>query len=436
MTRFLLAAGVAALAIASPAAADPGKNENGRGGARAERTKSFQGERAKGNRQAVERAGKAREQRAERAKKPREQSFERGKRVAEARAKTSERRIERSKKAIEQRAESGRKVLERRDKAQRQLVERRQALANREFKDREQLLKERSRQLEKVAERRRDDIRIRDFDDDDRWAVLGRGRALIDGCPPGLARQNELCMPPGQYTKRMMGQVLPAAYRDKALPLSLRSIYRDTDDYYWRYGDNGYLYRVDRDRNLIDALLPLIGAGYGVGQAFPTTYMNNYVPDYYRAFYPDTPDDYYRYANGYVYEIDRDSGMIEDLIPMYGNGYGVGQMLPASYSYYNLPYQYRDWYQDDDEYYYRYAPGAIYQVDRGSNLITSIASLLAGDLGVGSRLPVGYDVYNVPLSYRDRYYDTADNWYRYNDGYIYQVDPTTRLITAAIQAIT
>jgi hypothetical protein len=61
--------------------------------------------------------------------------------------------------------------------------------------------------------------------------------------------------------------------------------------------------------------------------------------------------------------------------------------------------------------------------------------LLAGDLGVGQRLPSGYDAYNVPLTYRDRYADSADAWYRYNDGYIYQVDPKTRLISAVINAI-
>jgi hypothetical protein len=93
-------------------------------------------------------------------------------------------------------------------------------------------------------------------------------------------------------------------------------------------------------------------------------------------------------------------------------------------------------YYDTDEAYYRYAPGAIYQVDPQTNLITSVASLLTGQpLGIGQSLPMGYDAYNVPYAYRDRYYDTDDSWYRYADGNIYQVDPTTRLITAVIDAI-
>jgi hypothetical protein len=50
-------------------------------------------------------------------------------------------------------------------------------------------------------------------------------------------------------------------------------------------------------------------------------------------------------------------------------------------------------------------------------------------------MPDGYGVYNVPYDYRSRYYDTPDAWYRYDDGYIYRIDPTTRLIQAAIQLL-
>ena len=111
------------------------------------------------------------------------------------------------------------------------------------------------------------------------------------------------------------------------------------------------------------------------------------MPNQYRAFYPDNSDDYYRYANGYVYEVDRDSGLIESMIPLMAGGYGMGQMLPPSYSAYNVPYQYRGLYADNDDYLYRYAPGAIYQVDPTTSLITGIASLLTGNgLSVGKGL--------------------------------------------------
>ncbi len=159
------------------------------------------------------------------------------------------------------------------------------------------------------------------------------------------------------------------------------------------------------------------------------------VPQSYNAFYRDNDDDYYRYANGYVYEIDRSSGLIENMTPLLDRGYGIGQMLPASYGAYNLPQQYRPMYYDSPTANYRYAPGAIYQVDPTTQLITAVASLLAPGLGVGQQLPQAYSAYNVPLGFRDQYYDTADNLYRYNNGNIYQVDPTTQLVTALVRAV-
>ena len=102
------------------------------------------------------------------------------------------------------------------------------------------------------------------------------------------------------------------------------------------------------------------------------------------------------------------TGMVENVIPNYGYGYGVGQLLPSSYAYNNLPYNYRGYFNDSDDYYYRYAPGAIYQVNRETALITAVAALLTGGLTVGQPLPIGYSAYNVPMAYRSNYYDTPD----------------------------
>ena len=114
----------------------------------------------------------------------------------------------------------------------------------------------------------------------------------------------------------------------------------------------------------------------------------------------------------------------------------MGRCCRPAYSAYNVPYQYRSLYQDNDDYYYRYAPGSIYRVDAGSGLIDSVAALLMpGGMSVGQQLPMGYDAYNVPMAYRSQYYDTPDNMYRYANGNIYQVDPTTRLVTAIISAL-
>ena len=138
---------------------------------------------------------------------------------------------------------------------------------------------------------------------------------------------------------------------------------------------------------------------------------------------------------GVVYEVDCFSGMVEDVIPLYAGGYGVGQLIPSAYTYYNVPMQYRPLYYDTADYGYWYAPGAIYQYEPRTSMITSVAALLSPGFTIGQPLPVGYGVYNVPYAYRATYYDTPTAWYRYNNGYIYQVDPATQLVTAIVASI-
>ena len=220
------------------------------------------------------------------------------------------------------------------------------------------------------------------------------------------------------------------------VPATIQYLYPDTPAYYYQYGD-GYLYQVDRTTSLIAALIPLLAGGYLPGQYLPQPYMASYVPDYYglSAFYPDYGDICNRYANGVIYKVDCETGYVEDVIPMYAGGYGVGQILPTAYSYYNVPMQYRAMYYDTPDYGYWYAPGAIYQYDQRSSLITSVAALMGPGFTVGRPLPVGYDVYNVPYEYRATYYDTPTAWYRYNNGYIYQVDPATLVVTAIVASL-
>jgi len=265
----------------------------------------------------------------------------------------------------------------------------------------------------------------------------------MGGCPPGLASKG--CMPPGQAAK-LLGTPFSDAERIARLgsvPLSAQYLYPDTNDYFYRYGD-GYLYRVDRQSSLVDALLPLLGGGYMPGSYLPNSYMsdpyygmNSYFPAAYGFdnFYPDYGNDCYRYGNGVVYQVDCYSGFVENVIPMYAGGYGVGQIIPSDYSYYNVPMQYRSLYYPTADYSYWYAPGAIYQYDTSSSLITSVAALMSPGFTIGQPLPAGYGVYNVPYDYRTTYYDTPDAWYRYNNGYIYQVDPTTQLVTAIVASL-
>jgi len=226
--------------------------------------------------------------------------------------------------------------------------------------------------------RDRDVVRVRDFDDDGRFAGRRFARGFDNGCPPGLAKKDNGCLPPGQ-AKKIVGTLLPAALSSRALVGPYRDWYRDDDRFLYRMGSDGQIYRVNRANSLIDALIP--------------AQLNDF------GYYP------------------------------------VGMAYPSSYNFYNVPVQYSSYWPDNDDYFYRYGNGAIYQVDPQTSMIRSIVALLAGDLSVGQPLPVGYSTYNVPLAYRDRYYDTPDAWYRYNDGYVYRVDPATQLVTAVIRAL-
>ena len=470
MTRLLLAAGVAALAITAPASADRGGKG---GGGRAQAAQVERGGGGKARAKRVERARPARVERTSRAStmraaRPERQAFraERAERSTaraqridrsafrlasvqrqhsrpERATNRTERRTERAAVRPERSAQVREQRVGRLADVRQQRVDRATAIQDRranrlaDIQDRRaDRLATRALRVDRAArfrERPADVVRLRNVSTRlaERGYPLGYG---YGGCPPGLAKKPIACMPPGLAAK-LIGRPLATAAAFSAfdpLPNSLRSLYYDDDDYYYRYGD-GYVYRVDRDRDLIAAMIPLFGGGLGLGDPFPSYYMNSYVPSYYSGFYPNTPYDCPRYAYGYIYEVDCVSGLVEDLVPTYDYGYGVGQFLPSSYSYYNLPYPYRDYYADTDDYYYRYAPGAIYRVDPTTSLITAVVSLLTGNgFAVGQPMPLGYDMYNVPLAYRTTYYDTPDTWYRYNNGYIYSVDPRTRLVTAAV----
>jgi hypothetical protein len=451
MRNIFLAAGVAALAISAPAASKPENKGNQGGGAAAQAQqgggqKADRGGRGGGERQevrgnrhgggeAMARADRGQQMRVDRGPMRMAQA-ERGR--GNAQADRGPDRVKESRQVRVERPQRQEMRQARVDRQQRQDIKVRgndrsiERMANRgRGKPIDSAIVNRGGQDVRIVD---NNVRVRDYERFQSRFADNRALGLIDGCPPGLAKKTPACVPPGQ-AKKLVGTLLPTAYRSSFLPDGLRDYWRDNDDYYYRYNNEGYLYQVNRDTNLISSLLPLFGGGYTLGQTFPYQSSAYYMPSYYQPFYQDSADMLYRYDNGYVYGIDPYSGMIDNIIPAYDNGYGVGQMLPASYSYYNLPYPYRSYYSDNNDYYYRYAPGAIYQVDRDSQLISAVVSLLGGGLGVGQQLPLGYSAYNVPLSYRDQYYDTPDNWYRYSNGYIYQVDPTTQLITAVIDAI-
>jgi hypothetical protein len=188
--------------------------------------------------------------------------------------------------------------------------------------------------------------------------------AFFPGCPPGLAKKNNGCLPPG-IAKKV-------------------------------YGDPWF----------------------------------RYAPWYDAARLGD-----WRYMNGYAYRVDPMSGLVGSFLPLLGGGLYPGNPWPSAYSDYGVDPYYRRYY-DMGDYDYRYADGTLFAVDPRSQQIDSVAALLAGDpWAVGQPMPAGYYAYNVPPSYRPRYYDTPDSWYRYSDGYIYQVDPTTQLVSAVISLL-
>ena len=225
------------------------------------------------------------------------------------------------------------------------------------------------------------------------------------------------------------------------VPLGYRSLYYDTPDAYYRYG-SGAIYQVDPTTQLITAVVSLLtGANFNIGQQMPLGYDVYNVPYAYRDQYYDTSDAWYRYDDGFVYQVDPRSRLIQQAYPVSYNGFALGSSIGDPYwddyyADYNVPYGYRDVYYDTDDDYYRYYNGGIYQVDPQTRMVQALVALATGtQLDVGQAMPVGYDVYNLPYQYRTTYYDTPDSWYRYNDGYIYRVDPQTRLIQEVIDAI-
>jgi hypothetical protein len=183
------------------------------------------------------------------------------------------------------------------------------------------------------------------------------------------------------------------------------------------------------------------GCPPGLAKKNPRCVPPGHVRSPFRAF--DRPDFWglrltdgrYRYSDGYLVRLAPD-GRIGGYIPLLGGALAIGNPWPAVYETVALPAYYENYYRLGATDSYRYADNVIYQVDPETAAITSIAALLTGDrFVVGEAMPAGYDVYNVPYPYRAQYHDTPDAAYRYSDGYLYQVDPTTQLVAAAIELL-
>lgn len=90
-------------------------------------------------------------------------------------------------------------------------------------------------------------------------SLYGYGRG---GCPPGLAKKNNGCMPRGKFKKMYSaGQRYPGNYGSlwnyNQIPTDLRSRYDlDRSNRYY-YGD-GYLYQVDPRTRLVEQVVNAI----------------------------------------------------------------------------------------------------------------------------------------------------------------------------------
>ncbi len=195
-----------------------------------------------------------------------------------------------------------------------------------------------------------------------------QNRGLIAGCPPGLAKKDNGCLPPGQARR-----------------LDAERTRWDRYDYLWSP-------RGDADR--------------------------------------------YRYDDGYLYRVSAQGAPL-GYIPVLGGALGLGNPWPTQYAFQPVPAYFTDYYGLNDGADYRYADGAVYGLDPRTRTITQVVALLTGQpINAGQPMPAGYDIYNIPYQYRAQYVDGPDASYRYNDGYVYQVDPKTRLVQAVIQLLT
>ena len=527
MTKTFLIASVAALAISAPAQAERGKGggqqsaeqtQKAEAPARKQRAERAQKTEAPARQQQrAERAQKAeaparaqrveraprvqpqmREQRVERAPKVRAQRVERSVErtqapIFERRSRDSARRIEARPQRIERqvKADSNRALT--RARTQERVVERRA----RTIEDRSRIASQRTQSRERIAakrieqdNRRAERLATKQLRQQNRQAErLSRAQQraiqprLDDGQPLDIRQQQIWTAYANRFAtvdddrreifvERPLARVgtrIDPDWYDDYVPLRYRTTYYDTPDYYYRYDyDDGYLYRVDRDNDFVmgadpaarrglfgrpaaalllpervqraarlsqpllrhaGLLLPLrrqcdlqvdpatqliqgivallTGQSLGIGQRLPLGYDVYNVPYAYRSNYFDSDDMWYRYDDGYIYGVDPRTRLIETMIPAY-DGNAVGYPAPLAFAGYDydVPDYYDDLYYAEPGYDYRYASGGIYQIDPTTQLVAALVALVTGQsFNVGQRMPLGYDVYNVPFAYRDQYYD-------------------------------
>lgn len=221
--------------------------------------------------------------------------------------------------------------------------------------------------LERRGGRQLDDgRRIFESPDERSWFGDYERRGLIDGCPPGLAKKNPPCIPPG------------LAKQDAA------SRYRTYDPGWWglrglgdgRYFyDDGFLMRLDGGR--VAGFIPLLGGALSLGNQWPDYYAPQPLPRYFVDYFGLGADSGYRLADNVVYRVDPQTAAITSIAALLaGDDIRVGQPMPSGYDIYNVPYGYRTQYADGPDARYRYSDGYVYRIDPATQLVTAAIELL------------------------------------------------------------
>ena len=445
MKKFLLIASVAAIAIAVPAQAErEGRGERGQRAERAQQGEQRAERRASKQQQASDRRSARQQQVSDRRSAMQQKVSERRSR---AQQQASERRSSRQ-QAVSQRPARLEQEISDRRAARQQAVSDRRSRSQQVNSDRraraQQIASDRKSRAQQMASDRRSGMTQERLDRRARIQQLQSDRrSRIDQVQSD--RRSRFQQLDSDRRSALQQARSDRRSRIQQIEADRRSVF-DGDDRQWRQQlwerrTQRLRTLAERREKLRDRQRAFIRFGnddddgrrtfFRVGQRVDRNWWyDDYVPYRYRINYDDDDRYYYRYDGDYLYRLRDNDNVVLSLIPLLGGAYSVGSPLPFyQSSYYNVPWGYSSLYYDTPNSYYRYGDSAIYQVDPTTQLIAGIVALLTGqNLGIGQQLPMGYDVYNVPYAYRSNYYDTNDMWYRYDDGYIYGVDPRTRLI--------
>lgn len=95
-------------------------------------------------------------------------------------------------------------------------------------------------------------------DQDRNWNDRDSDHGRWANCPPGLAKKNNGCLPPGQARRLARGQrwqnMYGSRYAYGQIPYRYRNQYSLSPRYNYYY-DNGYLYQVDPRTQLVQQVI-------------------------------------------------------------------------------------------------------------------------------------------------------------------------------------